>query len=259
MAGRLILVLGGTGEAVEIARHLHEPGQCTVMTSLAGVTENPVRPPGLLRSGGFGGARGLADFLCAEGVTAMIDATHPFADRISRNAAHAADLAEVPLLRLTRRAWSRTDEDLWYEVDSIDGAAAWLRDASLPDGASIFLTVGRTRIDAFRAIGRFRFLLRVIEAPDPAVLPPDYQIMLARGPFSESSERDLLRVRNIACLVTRNSGGNSGYAKIAAARSLAIPVLMITRPQTPTGHEAETIDDVLRWAEALVPPRPADP
>ena len=230
MAGRRILLLGGTAEAVEIARRLQAMGGFSVITSLAGATSNPAPLPGEVRSGGFGGIDGLADYLDAARIDAIIDASHPFASRISRNVLSAAMRTERPLIRLARPAWQAVEGDCWHEVDSIPAAAAWLQASPLPDGAAVLLTIGSNRVAAFRGIGRLRLVVRVIETPPADRLPANAIVIRARGPFSEEAERDLMRHHDIAALVSRNSGGATGYSRIAAARALRIPVVLVRQP-----------------------------
>lgn len=237
-----LLILGGTGEAVTLARAAAPAFEVT--TSLAGVTRDPVLPPGEVHRGGFGGSDGLAAYLRARGVHAVIDATHPFAAAMSRNAVAATAQADVPLLRLTRPAWTRQADDVWIEVS--DTAAA----AKAITAERVFLTTGLRDLDAFAVRRDVWFLVRSIEPPARVPLA-HCELIQARGPFDETAEIELMRDHRIETLVAKNSGGDATYAKIAAARALGLPVIMIARPVLPA---VETVNDVaaaLAWARAL--------
>jgi precorrin-6A/cobalt-precorrin-6A reductase len=226
-----ILILGGTGEARALAAALVP--RFDVVTSQAGVTSRPRKVAGALRRGGFGGPEALADHLAAERVAALVDATHPFARRMKANARAAAAASGVPLLVLARPAWPHRPGDRWIEVDDASAAAQAL--ASL--GRRVFLTTGQRDLDVFaRLPGRF-FLVRAIEAP--IVFPfADGHLLRARGPFRFADELALMRRWRIEVLVTKASGGRATYAKIAAARRLALPVVMIRRGDAPMGTDS---------------------
>ncbi len=243
-----ILILGGTGEAAELARALAGRPGIEVISSLAGRTRAPATPAGSLRVGGFGGPQGLMDYLGAERIAAIVDATHPFATRIGRNAALAAASLDVPLLRLERPAWEPVRGDRWIEVDSLAGAA----EETARHGARVFLTVGRTELKPFAHLGDIWFLVRLIEEP-PAPLPlPRHGVVVGRGPFAEADEAALIRRHRIDLLVSKNSGGAATYAKIAAARRLGIPAVLVRRPPTPPNPPpaVATVAEAVAWIEA---------
>ena len=252
MVGKRVLILGGTTEALESAERLSAAGQITVITSMAGVTRNPRLPAGENRTGGFGGVSGLTAYLDAEDIDAVLDATHPFAAQISRHAGDAGSRAGVPVLHLTRPPWRRRPGDQWYEVDSAVAAAAWLNTATLGDGSTVFLTIGRAEISAFAEIDRLRYVSRSIEPLDFAGAPPFVEAILARGPFSIDDERQLMIDRNIVCLVAKNSGGAASYPKIEAARALELPVLMLTPPATPGGESTSSVDVAVAWVHGTL-------
>jgi precorrin-6A/cobalt-precorrin-6A reductase len=244
------LILGGTADAIEIARRLDRVADIDVVSSMAGVTRAPRRPPGRVRTGGFGGAAGLSDYLRTETIAGVIDATHPFAGQISRHAAEAGAATGVPVLHLIRPAWRRQDGDTWHGVASAGQAAAWLTASALPDGAAIFLTIGRGAVAAFADADRFRYVVRSIEPPAGIARLGDAVSVLARGPFSLEAERALMRRHEIACLVAKNSGGGASCAKIEAARTLGLPVVMIRQPEPPEGARAGDADAVVAWVRA---------
>jgi precorrin-6A/cobalt-precorrin-6A reductase len=226
MPNKRILVLGGTSDAIVLAKELLKSG-FDVVTSFAGVTENPVLPEGEIRVGGFGGEDGLYDYLKAEGLMAVADATHPFAAQISRHGFSAAERAGIPYLRLERAAWTPLPADNWISVPTTEAAVA-----ALPDAARVLLTIGSKEIAVFLAREDLSGVARMIEKP-PFELPPKWALVLARAPFSVESERELLALHKITHLVTKNAGGKLTVAKLIAARGLRIPVVMIERPQKP--------------------------
>ena len=237
-----ILILGGTAEAVALARALEDWPDAHVITSLAGRTRSPKTQNGALRVGGFGGVQGLARYLRDETMDILIDATHPFAAQMSGQAREASERAGIPCLKLLRPPWHKELGDCWIEVENIKAAAAHLRGTK----HRVFLTSGHKDIEEFADLGECWFLIRTIE-PVTGPLPGHHLCLNARGPFDEASEIALLQKHRIDRLVTKASGGVSTYAKVAAARSLGIPVIMIKRPTTPPGPIVQSIDDALAW------------
>jgi precorrin-6A/cobalt-precorrin-6A reductase len=236
-----ILILGGTGEARALAAELVAAG-VDVLSSLAGRVREPRLPDGPLRVGGFGGAAGLAAFLRAEGITGVVDATHPFAGTITAHAAQAAAQAGVPLLVLRRPEWEAAPS--WRVVTDIRAAAEAVR--AWP-GESVFLTTGRQDLDVFAADDRHRFLVRTVDPPDGPV-PPRMTLVLDRGPYTVEGESALMRDHGVGLLVTKNSGGPMTEAKLRAARDLGVQVLMVQRPALPPGSVVvTTVAEAARW------------
>ena len=235
-----LLLLGGTTEALALAERLAaEPGY-EVISSLAGRTVAHRLPPGELRVGGFGGPAGLAAFLRQRGIDLVVDATHPFAAAISRNAALACAETGLPRLQLLRPAWQPEPGDRWHEVPDMETAAA-----ALPAlGRTIFIAVGRQELAAFARCPGLCLIARMVEAPDDLA---GFEIVLARGPFALADEEALFRSRGIEVVVSKNSGGDATYAKIAAARRLGLPVVMIARPPAEPGDCAADADAALAW------------
>ncbi|MGT2531109.1 cobalt-precorrin-6A reductase [Streptomyces nojiriensis] len=241
--GRHVLILGGTTEARRLAAALVDSAAVRVTTSLAGRVGAPVLPPGETRIGGFGGPAGLAEWIAAHGVTHLVDATHPFAERMSFNAAEAAALSGVPLLALRRPGWTPEPGDAWTFADSLAEAAELL--PSL--GSRAFLTTGRMGLHTFAHLTGMWFLVRSVDPPD-APVPPRLEAVLARGPFTLDDERELLARHRIDVLVTKDSGGSATAPKLTAAREAGIPVLVVARPPMPEGVAvAESVEAVLKW------------
>lgn len=236
-----ILILGGTNEARQLA-DLMETAGLDVVTSLAGRVSRPRLPRGEVRIGGFGGPEGLAHWLRQNDVSAVIDATHPYAETISDSAARAAGHTGVPLLRLHRRPWSPQPDDEWIRVPDMAAAAEAVRERFRRP----MLTVGRHGLAAFAGDTRGSYLIRCVEPPTGA-LPHRYLLVLDRGPFGVDSERALMSRHRIDALVTKNSGGEATEAKLEAARELRIPVVMVDRPQAPPAETVHTVDDAARW------------
>ncbi|MDO5066811.1 MAG: cobalt-precorrin-6A reductase [Propionibacteriaceae bacterium] len=222
-----VLILGGTREGRELATLLHRAGH-DVTTSLAGRVTRPAEIAGAVRIGGFGGIPGLTAHLAAEGVDLVVDATHPFAERISANAVAASRSSGVALLRIERPSWR--DHRLaarWLWVTNHDEAA---RAAAGHD--RVLLTVGRQSLDHYRALPHV--LARMVELP-PEPLPASWEVRLDRGPFDIDSERALLREAGITALVTKDSGGRLTEAKLWAAAELDVTVIVVRRAPTPEG------------------------
>lgn len=238
-----ILLLGGTSEASALAKLLAARRDIPAMVSLAGRTINPVAPPIAFRIGGFGGVDGLCDFLGERGISALVDATHPFAERMSANAAEAARRMGLPLLALRRPAWQAESGDRWSEVANADAAMQALGTAP----RRVFLTTGRLELPAFLGAPQHFYLVRSVDPPEE--LPPRAKLVLARGPFAEEDELRLMREEAIDILVTKNSGGSATYGKIAAARRLGLPVILLRRPEMAEIETVATAEEALAWIE----------
>lgn len=238
-----VLLLGGTAEARQLAGILAEDPRIDVTSALAGRTATPRELAGTVRVGGFGGADGLTEWLRANGIDAVIDATHPFAATITANAVAATGRIGLPLLVLRRPGWQRRVGDDWHWVASI---------ADLPGrlpalGRRVFLTTGRTDMTVCRALPQLWFLLRSVDPPDQRF--DNVTFVADRGPFTVAGELALLRDHRIDVLVTRDSGGAT--AKLDAARAHAIPVLLISRPAMPSVPTVSTVPDAVAWLAAL--------
>jgi precorrin-6A/cobalt-precorrin-6A reductase len=241
-----ILVLGGTTEASALAARLVGLSGFSPLLSLAGRTRDPRPLPIATRIGGFGGVEGLARFLRDEQIEAVVDATHPFAAVMSRNAAEACAEAGVPLLALRRPPWTQQEGDRWIGVPSMEAAVSALGEAS----RRVFLTIGRLELSHFAAAPQHTYLVRTIEPVGDALPVPNVIAIRDRAPFDEAAERALMERERVDVLVTKNSGGAATYPKIAAARALGLPVIVVARPAKPEGiEEVTTADAALDWLE----------
>jgi precorrin-6A/cobalt-precorrin-6A reductase len=243
-----ILILGGTLEARRLAERLRGRSDTAITLSLAGRTAAPAAQPVPVRIGGFGGAEGLAAYLRAERIAALIDATHPYAATISHNAARAAATAGVRLLALRRPPWQATAHDRWTEVADVSAGVRAL--GSEP--RHVFLALGRKELAPFASAPQHHYLVRSVDPVDPPLAVPHASYLVARGPFAEAAERELLRAHGIESIVSKNSGGEATYGKIAAARALGIEVVMLRRPQLPAVPNVGTVEEAAAWlAHAL--------
>jgi precorrin-6A/cobalt-precorrin-6A reductase len=246
-----LLVLGGTAEARDVAAHLAGWRGVHVVTSLAGRTARPVLPAGAVRVGGFADAGGLAEYLAAEAVDAVLDATHPYAARMSATASDVCSRLGLPLLVLRRSGWVPQAGDRWAEVDSLAEAAAAVERLG---HRRAFLAIGRQGLPAFAPLDGVWFLIRCVDPPAPP-LPAAHQVVLDRGPFAFEAEVELLRGHRVEAVVSKNSGGQSGYAKIEAARHLGLPVVMVRRPPAPPGPFVTSVEAALDWVQTLLASR----
>lgn len=246
-----LLILGGTTEARRLAERLADRDDLAVTLSLAGRTLDPVKMPVPVRTGGFGGVAGLVAYLGQNAVDGLVDATHPFAAQMSRHAAEAAALAGVPLVALRRPAWEAVEGDCWTEVDSVADAAAALGDAP----CRAFLALGRQELAPFEALPQHAYLVRSVDPVEPPLAVPDAVYVTARGPFGVEDDVRLLAEHRIDVVVSKNAGGEASSAKIAAARRLGLPVVMVRRPAVPDVRAVATVDEAEVWVDHLVASR----
>ncbi|EFM60946.1 cobalt-precorrin-6x reductase [Brucella sp. BO2] len=239
-----ILILGGTAEAANLASAFTALPVAAI-TSLAGRTAAPAKLSGPVRSGGFGGADGLAAYIEAEKIDLVIDATHPYAARISRNAVIAAEAAKIPLVRLERPVWEKQPGDNWIDIANETEAAR-----AIPSGGNVFLALGRQHIAPFAKRADVHFVIRMIDPPE-VTLPRHCEIILAR-PGDYDAEAGFLTGRRIGLIVSRNSGGTVSYAKIRAARDLALPVMMIDRPPVAAKTVVATVPQAIAFARSVL-------
>jgi precorrin-6A/cobalt-precorrin-6A reductase len=242
-----VLLLGGTGEARALAAELTRRGT-DVVSSLAGRVSDPALPVGTTRIGGFGGPDGLARFVDDESITVVVDATHPFAESITRNAVTAAGVSGVPIVGLRRPGWHERDGDRWTRVADIHAAAG---QAAASGSGTVFLTTGRRDLSVFAADPDHDYLVRTVDPPSGPV-PRRMTLLLARGPYRVDTERELMIEHRVGLLVTKDSGGEMTSAKLAAARELGLPVVVVERPAPPAGLATlTTVDAVLTWLDQL--------
>lgn len=230
-----ILLLGGVTEALAIARTLG-PGH---IYSLAGIGRVPTDLACQVRVGGYGGAQGLAQFIREHHVDLLLDATHPYAARISHNAAQAARACGLPCWALRRPAWHPQAGDDWREVADWDALIQALQPFRRP-----LFTLGREPLQHLHEIPPEQFwTLRALD-----VYPGNErcEVIGARGPFNIDDERELFERRRIDVLISKNSGSTATEPKLEVARERGIPVLVLKRPPLPeVDREFGTLDELL--------------
>lgn len=240
---RRVLILGGTAEARALAAELVNRG-VRVVSSLAGRVTDPRLPVGEVREGGFGGPDGLAAWVRAEGVDAVVDATHPFAARMTASAAEVAERTGVPLLVLRRPGWREEPGDTWRRVPGLAQAAELLG-----SGDRVFLTTGRRSLPVFSGVSGAWFLARSVDPPEPPV-PANVHVILGRGPYTVEGELALIREHRLGVLVTKDSGGAMTTAKLVAGRTAGLQVIMVDRPPLPPGLRcADSVAEAADWAQ----------
>ncbi|MGR3634262.1 MAG: cobalt-precorrin-6A reductase [Limimaricola soesokkakensis] len=241
-----VLVLAGTREGREVAAGLAARA-LPVLASLAGRTRRPLEPGVPLRTGGFGGAQGFRDTVAAQGITAVIDATHPFAEEITERTARLCREDGLPHLIIRRSGWQPLPGDDWTRIAREADLAA-----HVPRGATVFLATGPQRLGAFTGLEGRRVLCRRIDPAPGPFLYENGDWVVSRPPFSVEDETALFALLGVDVLATKDSGGEDGRAKLEAARALGLRVVLLDRPRLPEGaHVVETVEEALNWAEGL--------
>ncbi len=240
-----MLLLAGTAQARQLAANLVGVSGLRVVSSLAGRLDAPHLPVGEVRTGGFGGTEPMADWLRARVPALVVDATHPFAVQVSIHAVAAAGRTDTPLLRLQRPGWQAQQGDRWWRVGTLRAAA----DLVPTLGRRPLVTTGRQGLRAFTehpGCAALHLVVRCVEPPREPT-PPKTTMLLARGPFTVADELTLMREHRIDVVVTKDSGGADTSAKLAAARALGLPVVLVDRPTAPRAATVTTVDEAIAW------------
>ncbi|MBL4751155.1 MAG: cobalt-precorrin-6A reductase [Amylibacter sp.] len=238
-----LLVLAGTSDARQLLEGLQG---ADVIASLAGVTRSPADLPVTTRKGGFGGVVGFRDYLVENGIKGVVDATHPFASKMTQTAAIVCAELGLPHIILQRPEWVASVGDDWHFVDSVAETAT-----IIPVGSTVFLGTGRQTLAGFSCLEGRKLLARVIDPPQKPVLA-EFQgdFLIGTPPFSIAEEVALFRDKGIEWLVVKNAGGQNSRSKLDAARELGLPVVMINRPKLPDAHVVGSVDAALKWVRA---------
>lgn len=231
-----------------LARLLHDTAHVVCISSLAGRVSEPKLPVGDYRIGGFGGRIGLTEYLVRERIDAVVDATHPFAVKMTQTAATVCDDLGLPRLLLQRPPYRMSEGDRWIRVDSMEDAAYLVPEL----GRRVFITTGRNRLRDYAQMPQDVWCL--VRCVDPPVgpVPPNLEVLLARGPFDAASERELLLDNRIDVMTSKDSGGELTEGKLIAARELDIPVIMVSRPEPVPSELVTTPHEAMAWVEKLV-------
>lgn len=243
-----MLILGGTTESRLLAERLQGRGDIAVTLSLAGRTKAPLTQPVRTRSGGFGGVDGLVRYITESHVACLVDATHPFAEQISKNARDAARQTRTPTVVLSRPAWSQQPGDLWTEVPDMEGAINALGDGP----RRVLVTSGRQGLAALLRAPQHYYWVRTVDKVEPPLDLPNVEYIVAVGPYTEGSERELLVSNRIEVIIAKNSGGAATYAKIVSARELGLPVVLIRRTESALSGAATDIETALHQVLAAL-------
>lgn len=241
----MILLLAGTNEAKRIAWGLSDTG-VSVMASLAGATRHPEALPVPTRIGGFGGEEAFRAYLRAEGVRAVLDATHPFAQAITDRTARVCGDLDVPYAQVLRPEWTPQQGDNWTRIASPAQAAELI-----PEDAVVFLATGRQTLAEYHGLEGRRVLARMIDPPTEPFPFDGGEFVIGRPPFKQSNEENLFVALGVTHLVVKNAGGVNGRAKLDAARVLGLPVLLLDRPTMPDCRRLSTVQEALDWVAAL--------
>ncbi len=241
----MLLMLAGTGEARKIATLLEREGVPS-LASISGATREPATLAIKTRTGGFGGAVACRAFLLENKITAILDATHPFAANISTRTALLAQELSLPYLQVLRPPWEPETGDLWQPVENETCVARYI-----PKGSTVFLATGRQTLKGFDNLSGRRLILRQIDPPDAPFPYENGGYIIGRPPFSVADEVSLFKKLGVDWLVVKNAGGQASQSKLLAARELQIPVAMINRPKQPDAQSVQTVDQAMQWVRAL--------
>jgi len=240
-----LLLLAGTGDGRRLAWGLVDIG-LPVVVSLAGVTRMPEPLPLPSRVGGFGGEAGFVDYLEQAGITAVLDATHPFAARITDRTARVCAARGLPYLQILRPEWVPEPGDNWTMIGAEEEAARHVR-----IGSTVFLATGRQTLDRFAGLLGCRVIVRQIDPPTAPFPFEGGEFLIGRPPFSVEREEGLFAQLGVDWIVVKNAGGEESRSKLIAARNLGIPVLMIRRPPMPEAPRVQTVAQALDWVRRL--------
>jgi precorrin-6A/cobalt-precorrin-6A reductase len=236
-----LLLLAGTGEARRIACGLTDTG-IKVIASLAGATRHPEPLPIPTRVGGFGGEDHFRTYLAAKNISAVLDATHPFASQITDRTARVCAEIGLPYAQVLRPEWEPQSGDRWIPIDAPEDAAR-----HIPMEAVVFLAIGRQTLEAYRNLEGRRILARMVDPPRAPFPFEGGEFILGRPPFGQDHEVSLFKSLGVTHLVAKNAGGQGGRAKLDAARALGLPVLMLAHPTMPDGVKLTTVQEALSW------------
>lgn len=248
----MILVLAGTQDGREIAAGLREAGYEVIASVVSEYGRELVAQSGVPVQAAAMDEQELQQFVVRSGIRLMIDATHPYAVNVSRNARQVAANLHIPCLRYERPDSALPIYAKLVLAPDMQRAA----EMAVGLGKTVFLTTGSHSLPLFRAAaaGRdCRLIARVL--PQPEVIadciangfsPAD--IIAAQGPFSQELNRELFRAYGADVMVTKNSGAIGGTdAKIAAAIELGLIIVVVQRPAALQQQVFESLPALLEY------------
>lgn len=239
-----LLVLAGTREARQVLWGLTGSGR-DVVASLAGATRGPEPLPVPTRMGGFGGEAGFRSYLDQAGISAVLDATHPFAERITARTARICHELGLPYCQVLRPPWQPQAGDRWVGVASPEDVAGAAGAARV-----VFLATGGGELARYAGLAGRRVIVRQIDPPTAPFPFEGGEFLISRPPHAAEAERSLFTSLGVDLLVSKNAGGPTS-GKLVAARDLGLPVVMIDRPRMPDAARVETAAAALDWVAGL--------
>ncbi len=224
-----LLILGGTSDAIRLCKLLL--AQHNIIYSVKGITQAP-KLDCKIRMGGFGGVEGLVDFLAKNKIDCLLDATHPYAIKISKNAIFAANYCALPCYHYLRPAWQQQANDAWILFDSMADLSLYLQKKANQKLRLLF-TIGQLSKDFInKKSPQHDYIVRsVVDNKIQNVTK-----IISKGSFSLEQERELFENYQIDALVSKNSGGHNVDAKIQIAREMRLPVYLLKRPKFESNH-----------------------
>ncbi len=240
-----VLLLAGTGEGKALAKAL-AAAHIPAIASLAGATRAPDTMDLPTRVGGFGGGEAFRSCLAENEIRAVVDATHPFATRITQRTCEICRDLDLPYLHVLRPAWEPVPGDRWHFIDAEEDAVKLIS-----PGQTVFLGTGRQTLEKFANLAGCRVICRQIDPPTGPFPFPGGEFLIGRPPFPVVDEIILFERLGVDWLVVKNAGGEASRTKLTAARAKQIPVIMINRPPMPDADRVETVDDAMTWVSRL--------
>ena len=237
-----ILIIGGTQEGNKLANYFKEHN-LEYIISYAGVVEEVYKKKFKKRVGGFGGKIGIFNFIKQNKITHVIDASHPFSQKISLNTYNVCKSYNIPIITYTRKPWFERKNDNWIKVGDFNESADYLKG----EAKNVFLAIGKKNLQVFKKYPQHCYLLRVINNQDINNLFPNQKCIAYNSKLNVEEEIKILKKYKIEVIVSKNSGGNLAYNKIIAARKLKIPVVIISRPKSLRSKKIYTLESLLEW------------
>ncbi len=251
----MILIVAGTRDGRELTERLVETGSPVMASVVSSYGEQLLASCGerLRINDRPLDEQELRGCIREQGIHILVDASHPYAVNVSRNAMEACHREGIPYLRYERDITQITYKNI-HVAHSYEEAAA----LSSSLGRHIFLTTGSRNLEKFvqaKELADCVLTARVL--PTSEVLSrceelglSPKQIIAMQGPFSKEMNLSMFQQCQAEVIVTKNSGIIGGTdTKIEAAKELGLPLVLIDRPVLSYDHVAHTYDEVIRFVE----------